>query len=315
MIESLRHWLSGLDGGFFLLLWAGAAGLTLLFVFLGFRYANRARIIAHTPTARLRSAAQGFNEIEGTGRPLNDAPLRSPLTFTPCVWYDVTVERREGSGRNSRWVTTERNRSDTLFMVDDGTGEAFVDPDHARVIEHRRRRWRERRSRTWYSGSSGTGFGGDDHRYTERLLLPGFPVYVLGWLETRGHRNTGESIAAAVEHRRRELLAEWQQDDEKRQRFDLDGDGDISEREWQWAMRLARSQAENEIREADTVRHQGSHTANLIRRPDNGDPYIISGLDQGALIRRKNRRAALFMAAAVVLFVFWFVAQTTRSPF
>lgn len=315
MIESLRAWLSGLDGGFFLLLWAGSAGLAMLFVFLGFRLANRARIIAHTPTARLRSAAQGFNEIEGTGRPLNDAPLRSPLTFTPCLWYDVTVERREGSGKNARWVTKERNRSDALFLVDDGTGEAYVDPDHARVIEHRRRRWRERGTRSWHGGSTPAGFGGDDHRYTERLLLPEFPVYVLGWLETRGHRNTGESVAAAVEHRRRELLAEWQRDDAQRQRFDLDGDGEVSEREWLWAMRLARARAEKEVREADAGGGPADNTANLIRRPGNGEPYIISGLDQQALVRRKTRRGGLFVAGAVVLFVFWLIAQTTRSPF
>ena len=313
MIEGLRAWLAGLDAGFFLLLWGGSIVLILVCLFFGVRDFLRARIIAHTPTSRLRSAAQGFTEIEGSGRPVDEITLNSPLTMTPCLWYDVLVERQEGSGKNRRWVTVDRNRSDALFLVEDDTGEAYVDPDHARVVEHRSKRWRERGSRAWHMGiSSGAG---DQYRYTERLLLPGFPLYVLGWLETRGHRNGGVSRLEAIERRRRELIREWQASDRHRQRFDIDGDGEISEREWDWALRLARSQAEKEVREADAEARSRANVANLLRRPDNGDPYIISGIDQETLVRRKYRRSALLVAGAVLLFVFWYIAQTTRSPF
>ena len=313
MIQGLRDWLAGLDAGFFLLLWGGSIALILVCLFFGFRYFIRARIIAHTPTSRLRSAAQGFTEIEGSGRAVNELPLNSPLTRTPCLWYDVLVERQEGSGKNRRWVTVDRNRSDALLLIEDDTGEAYVDPDHARVVEHRKKRWRERGSRAWHMGmSSGAN---EDYRYTERVLLPGFPLYVLGWLETRGHRNSGVSRLEAVERRRQELIREWQASDRHRQRFDIDGDGEISEREWDWALRLARSQAEKEVREADAEARSRTNVAHLLRRPDNGDPYIISGLDQEALVRRKYRRSALLVAGAVLLFVFWYIAQTTRSPF
>jgi len=313
MIQGLRDWLAGLDAGFFLLLWGGSIALILLSLFFGFRYFVRARIIAHTPTSKLRSAAQGFIEIEGAGRPLDTAPLRSPLTFTPCLWYEVLIERQQGSGKNRRWETVNRNRSDALLLVEDDTGEAYVDPDHARVVEHRKKRWRERGGRSWQAGA--LGGGSDQYRYTERVLLPGFPLYVLGWLETRGHRNGGVSKTEAVERRRQALIREWQASEEHRQRFDIDGDGEISQREWDWALRLARSQAEKEVREADAEAGRGANVAHLLRRPDNGDPYIISGLDQETLVRRKYRRAALLVAGAVLLFVFWYIAQTTRSPF
>ncbi|MGM0516554.1 MAG: GIDE domain-containing protein [Pseudomonadota bacterium] len=313
MVQGLSDWLAGLDAGFFLLLWGGSIVLILLFLFLGFRYFIRARIVAHTPTSKLRSAAQGFNEIEGSGRPVNSAPLKSPLTFTPCLWYDVVVERQEGSGKNRRWVTVNRNRSDALFLVEDDTGEAYVDPDHARIVEHRKNRWRERGARSWQAGV--VGGGNDDYRYTERLIVPGFPLYVLGWLETRGHRNDGISLNEAVERRREQLIREWQADHRQRQRFDIDGDGEISQREWDWALRLARAQARKEVREADGEGRGRANVAHLIRRPDNGDPYIISGIDQETLVRRKYRRAALLIGGAVLLFVFWYIAQTTRSPF
>jgi hypothetical protein len=312
MIQGLRDWLAGLDAGFFLLLWGGSIVLTLLFLFLGFRYFARARIIAHTPTSKLRSAAQGFTEIEGSGRPVNSAPLKSPLTFAPCLWYDVVVERREGSGENRRWVTVRRDRSDALFLVEDGTGEAYVDPDHARIVAHRRKRWRERGTLSWLAGAIGGGNG--DRRYTERLIVPGFPLYVLGWLETRGHRNEGISSSEAMEWRRQQLIREWQADDRQRQRFDINGDGEISQREWDRALRLARAQATREVREADSQPRGSANVVHLIRHPDNGDPYIISGIDQDSLVRRKYRRAALLIGAAVLLFVVWYIAQTTRSP-
>ena len=315
MLDGFRDWLIGLDAGFYLVLWAGSVILTLLFLFLGFRTLIRARIIALTPTARLRSAAQGFNEIEGTGQVVDDHPLYSPLSFTPCLWFEMTIERLESSGENRRWKTVEKRRSDALFRIDDGTGEAFVDPDHARVIPHSRRRWRERGApRGWASGAA-VGFGGQTHRYTEQLLLPDRPLYVLGWLETRGHRNGGVSNRQMVEQRRLELLREWKGDEAARQRFDLDGDGHISEREWDWAMRLARAQAHKEVGEADRERSTGSNVVHLMHRPQNGDPFIVSGLPQQSLVRRKTLKAGAFMAGALALFVFWLIAQSTRNLF
>ncbi|MCL7744969.1 E3 ubiquitin ligase family protein [Guyparkeria hydrothermalis] len=313
MLDAFRDWLTGLDSGFYLAIWAGAAILTLVFLFLGFRTLIRARIIAHTPTSRLRSAAQGFNEIEGTGRAVDDHSLYSPLSFTPCLWFDMTIERLESSGKNRRWVTVERRRSDAVFRVDDDTDEAFVDPDHARVIPHSRRRWRERGVRRGWSTGSSAGFGGQAHRYTEQLLLPEQPLYVLGWLETRGHRNDGGSDLDAVEQRRLDLLREWKTDETARQRFDLDGDGEISEREWSWAMRLARAQARRDVSDADRERVSASNVVHLMRRPDNGDPFIISGLPQDKLVRRKTLKAGAFITGSLVLFVFWLIAQTTRS--
>ena len=313
MLDAFRDWLTGLDSGFYLVLWLGALILTLVFVFFGFRSLIRARIIAHTPTARLRSAAQGFNEIEGTGRGVDDHPLYSPLSFTPCLWFDMTIERLESSGENRRWKTVERRRSDAVFRVDDGSGEAFIDPDHARVIPHSRRRWRERGGRTSWSSGTFAGFGGETHRYTEQMLLPDQPLYVLGWLETRGHRNGGGGKHAAIEQRRLDLLQEWKGDASARAQFDIDGDGEISEREWAWAMRLARAQAKKEIDEADREQTNDDHIVHLMRRPDNGDPFIISGLPQDKLVRRKTLKAGAFIAAALLLFVFWLIAQSTRG--
>ncbi|MFI9653319.1 GIDE domain-containing protein [Guyparkeria sp. GHLCS8-2] len=315
MQDAIADWLTGLDPGFYLVLWLGLLILLLISLFVGFRTLARARIIAHTPTAKLRSAAQGFNEIEGTGRVIDEQPLYSPLTFTRCLWFDMKIERLESSGKNRNWVTVQRRTSDSLLRVDDGTGEAFVDPDHARVIPHSSRRWRERSPGSDWSSTSSLGFGGKPYRYTERLLLPEQPIYVLGWLETRGHRNGGVTDRETIDQRRRELLQEWKHDEAARNRFDLDGDGEISPREWNWAMRLAQAQARKEFSEADQPRLSASNTVHLLHRPPGGEPFIISGLPQETLIRRKTHKAGAFIGAALVLFVIWLIAQGIRTPF
>jgi len=56
----------------------GFLAVTALVAFyLSFRYWYRARLIEDVPTARIRSAPQGYVELEGTGQPLETAPLIS----------------------------------------------------------------------------------------------------------------------------------------------------------------------------------------------------------------------------------------------
>ncbi len=315
MQDALSDWLIGLGPSFYLLIWAGLLTLLMVCLFVGFRTLALARVIAHTPTAKLRSAAQGFNEIEGTGRIVDEHPLYSPLTLTPCLWFDIKIERLESSGKKRNWMTLERRTSDALILIDDGTGEAFVDPDHARVLPHSSRRWRERASATEGSSIASFSFSGKPYRYTERLLLPEQRLYVLGWLETRGYRNDGVSKQEVIERRRRELLQQWKHDAAARERFDLDGNGEISPREWDWAMRLARAQARKELSEVEGPWVSGSNMVHLLHRPTGGEPFVISGLPQETLIRRKTRKAGAFIGAGLVLFVIWLIVQDIRPPF
>lgn len=52
---------------------------------------RRARAILDTPTSRIGSAAQGIVELVGKGRPLPGAPLLSPMTHLPCLWYRYSL--------------------------------------------------------------------------------------------------------------------------------------------------------------------------------------------------------------------------------
>jgi hypothetical protein len=181
-----------------------AGGVILLgFLIYGTFYAfwntarrlREARRMEDMPTSRIRSAAQGYVELQGTGRIL-DKDVRSPLTSTPCLWwaYEVEEQRTDSQG-HSTWVTIEEDDSADPFMIEDDTGKCIVHPAGAEVTTRDRRRWRGFKSHR-HGPPQGLGaifgplFG--SYRYTERLLPRDLPLYTLGLF--RSHGEVGESI-------------------------------------------------------------------------------------------------------------------------
>jgi hypothetical protein len=232
---------------------AGIAALALLAWATALR---RRRAIIGTPTSRIGSAAQGYVELHGRGRPLDINPLHSPLSQRPCLWYRYQVEHRTG---NNKWEIVEQAQSDTSFVLDDGSGRCLVDPEGAEIVTRHRRNWTN-----------------GEYRYTEWMLLQQDEIYVLGNFLTR-HPGQGLDAGADV----RDLLAEWK-DDRVRllKRFDLNGDGELDEREWALARRLARGEVDKRHRE-------------LRQQPElhvvSGAPsslYLISNHDPEKLVRR-----------------------------
>ena len=82
-----------------------------------FHFIRRARLIEDTPTAKVRSAAQGYLELIGRGKYLGDKPLVAPLTGTPCTWYSYKIEREVQSGKQTRWSTVESEISSLPFLL------------------------------------------------------------------------------------------------------------------------------------------------------------------------------------------------------
>lgn len=181
---------------------------------------RRARAVADTPTSKVASAAQGYVELVGTGRPLAGTPLMSPLSHVPCLWFRYTVERKDS---DNKWVTDEKGESDASFILDDGSGECLVDPEGAEMLITQKE--------SWVQG---------DRRYTEWLLIERQKIYALGQFVTRGSVDLDLSVAEDV----KQLLNEWKiRPAELLQRFDLDKNGQLDLREWE----LARNQAKREV--------------------------------------------------------------------
>lgn len=297
LLAPLQQWAAGADTDTFWWTCALLAAATLAGVWLGFRRLRRARLIEDTPTQRLRSAAQGYVELEGTARWMPGPEIRAPLSRTPCVWWRYRIEQRRGSGKNARWHRLEGGVSDDLFLLDDGTGECVIDPEGAQVYPDVRRQWRgaTRRplripsaDRGWL-GRLGIGFG--SYRYSENLISLQAPLHALGSFSTvRAAREADDKAAV------RELLAEWKRDREALlARFDADGDGDIDMQEWE----NARAEA------LETVRRQRAEQAeppdtHVLRKPADGRAFLLSTWPQDKLARYKRISAAFLLAGAAV---------------
>ncbi|MAT65955.1 MAG: hypothetical protein CMN57_09960 [Gammaproteobacteria bacterium] len=250
---------------------------------------SRARLIEDTPTARIRSAPQGYVELEGEAGLLPGPPIVAPLTGRQCVWYRYRIEHEEHSfdskGRSrSHWRTVDSGTSEGLFALEDATGHCVIDPDGAEVHPDDKDVWRGH-SR-WPSEGPPRRRGGlrisaGDYRYTEERLLPG-PLYAVGWFESVRSADGDLREATAA------LLRHWKQDQaDLLARFDADGDGHIDAGEWEQARDAAQQQAIQERA------HKAAEPAvNLLRRPaSSSQAFILSAHPQDHLSRRYRRRA------------------------
>ncbi len=275
-----------------------ALGLSLLGLVGGMVWGTvalrRARLIEDTPTSRLRSAPQGYVELEGTARLMPGADIIAPLSRMHCVWWNFTVCRKETDSRGrSSWRTYNAGRSDDLFLLDDGDGTCIVDNDGAGVTPALKFRWYGNGPTPDRGPKAGGGFLRSTfckYRYDEQLIPISAPVYAIGWFCTERNEAGPIEESAAV----RELLAEWKQDKRKMKLFDTNKDGDLDLKEWEAARRVALQQ----------VRKQALERAldpdfNVLRKPPDGRPYLISAIGQKKTIHRLLWQSGFSYALAV----------------
>lgn len=226
-------WIVGLIGLISLFAWASS-----------FR---RKRLIADTPTSRIGSAAQGYVELHGRAVLDEDNLIRSPVSGISCIWYRYRIYQRRD---DNKWQQVAHGISDSIFQITDGSGQCFIDPDHAEIIGAERR--------TTTAGQ---------YRRVEELLF-GHSVYALGEFSTQGGAASQLDLKSDVAA----LLAEWKRDRATlHQRFDLDGNGEIDLQEWELARRAAQREMEKQHRE---IRAQsGTH---VMRAPRDGRLFILS---------------------------------------
>lgn len=209
---------------------------------------RRLQALEDYPLSKITSAPQGYVSLEGRAALFPGKPLDSPLTHRPCCWYSYQVKAVDDK-RHSGSVG-EHETSEWSFMMNDGSGECVVDPVGARLVSGRVARWRV-----------------GDFRYTERLILPGDPLLVLGEFATSGSTVTEHD----VEFQAGQLIAEWKKDMPALiKRFDLDAGGRISDQNWE----RVRTQARRDV-EAELARNP-PQPQNEISKPGDKRPFIIS---------------------------------------
>lgn len=266
---------------------AGAASFHL-----AFRWLHRARLIADTPTAKVRSAAQGYVELEGRAKLMEGEPIHAPLSGARCVWYSYKVEKREtdyeDGRRSSRWRTVERGVSEAIFHLEDDTGRCIVDPDGADVAPSVRLKWRGHLPRPEHApqrtGFWNSLFSSGPYRYTEYRIQENDPLYAIGQFVSLGGAD-GANLRTEMG----DLLNRWKQNRSGLiRRFDANGDGEIDAEEWE----TARQHAEREVIASWRERTRPTEF-HLMKKPDYGRPYLLSVIPQDKLTERYRRNAWL----------------------
>lgn len=262
---------------------ACAAGIGL--IFFAFRHSHRYRLIADTPTSKIRSAVQGYTELEGHIIETPDLPLLlSPLGNRECVWYRYSVDRQVRDEKKTRWVSERNGSSSQWFQLDDKTGTCMIDPEGAEVQAVHKYTWYGDTLFPTAIGNSGlhnfdSSMLGSRYRYTEHLLFPHEKLYALGQFQTVG----GGRDKLDLEHISGELIRQWKQNYQQLlERYDSDNDGQIDLDEWQQVKQDAWRMALIEQEKVDNM-----PTVNVLDKPPIRDrPLLLSSHDQKKLIRR-----------------------------
>lgn len=290
-----------------------AAALAVATFAATFVFTHRTRLIEDTPTSRLRSAAQGYIEVEGIASLMPGPAIVCPLTMTDCAWWRYKVEQKQTrtdlrGRRRTRWVTVDSGTSDDCFLINDGTGQCVVDPTGAQVIPAVTRRWYGHRPRPDVGWEHGRGFWRSafcDYRYTEELILPANAVYALGSYRTQ----SGAPDAFDEQADLRELLHKWKHDKAMMALLDRNKDGTVDMKEWEAARRMA----VQKVREQHVERAVNTPDLNILARPKDRRPYILSGIPQVNLIRRYRRYAMACLGAMTVAAGFFLWALNARG--
>ncbi len=260
-------------------------------------YWHQAKLIENIPTAKVRSAPQGYTELKGRAKLMNGPVIVAPLSRTSCLWYRMTIEekirRSDGQGRYGyTWRRVKCETSDELFLLEDETGQCVIDPEDAEVTTYYKKSWTNFRITP-------------PRRYTEELILHNDPLYAIGLFTTLTHVSQQQQ-REDVSH----LLRQWKTDPAMLlHRFDTDRDGEISLQEWEQARQAAIAQIRREL-----TRKERMPQLNLLKAsPRRGQRFILSTLPEQVLIQHVLRQALWMMGVFFLTgcIVFYLVSMRT----
>ena len=92
--------------------------------FKGFRVFREFKIVADTPCMPIRSIPMGLVQVRGQA--LTDQLIPSPITHTPCCFYQIKIERYE-TGEHGGWKHHRTDMDGAKFYIQDKTGKVLVD--------------------------------------------------------------------------------------------------------------------------------------------------------------------------------------------
>lgn len=101
--------------------------IAIFCIYMGFKKWDVWKQIDRIPTRGTMNLVDGPVEVKGYARNIPGQSLISPLTGTPCVSYNVYIQRSESRrNRKSHWKTIDRQSVSNDFLVEDNEGKVKV---------------------------------------------------------------------------------------------------------------------------------------------------------------------------------------------
>ena len=294
LVASLESNVIQLDSVEFSAILIFISGLCLLSFYRMYRRYHFARVIVNTPTAKIRSAAQGYVELNGQAQLMDGPLIYSPISGRACVWYRYKIEEKvqasDSKGRSvSHWRIVKQLTSGELFLLEDDTGRCVIDPDEADVITTDKR--------TWYKNHVVP-----PRRYTEELITDKEPLYAIGLFKTLANVER-QKLRQHVS----QLLRHWKNDDPNQllDDFDSNKDGELSQHEWE-QVRLA---AERQIKREHGQQEKMEQLNVLKSSPHKDQAFILSTVSEDKLIRHYRWRTLIslftfFISGSIAVWIF-----------
>jgi hypothetical protein len=154
--------------------------------FKGFRVFREFKIVADTPRMPIRSVSMGLVQVRGTA--LSDKLIPSPVTCTPCCFYQVKIERYE-TGEHGGWKHHCTDMDGAKFYLQDKTGKVLIDSYSAEYDLPQSEPREVDGSHVGASFAAAMGVGPSDQellQYIQRAGVHQLAGKVEHWLDSKG---------------------------------------------------------------------------------------------------------------------------------
>ncbi|MDB6096781.1 MAG: hypothetical protein JWM09_1059 [Francisellaceae bacterium] len=255
--------------------------ISILPLYLCFKYLMYSYDIINFPTSKIRSATQGYVELNGLPQPYDSKPLISKLSKQECVWYRYSIS--DISRRNRAvipfWVV-EEGASQEPFWIKDETDLCLIHPENAKIISQKKTIWYAEDKNPDNMQTKRT-LKNMNYMFIEELIYSNIPINAMGMFHTIYPQFTkGDQQKTDVNN----LLVNWKADYKNAlERFDTNKDGIISAEEWEVAIKTAEAEIKNKYSSNDI----NTKPINILTNeglPKN-KPFIISQMPKQKLIR------------------------------
>ncbi len=184
------------------------SSISVIWLVIGWLKAKMLNQMIDTPTSLVRSAALGHSELVGQVRPSREGVLRVVVDGNSRMFMDNmvafrwtyeqqqerTVQTKDGTRTERRWVTIRSDSGGCPFILHDGTGgirvngKSFKRNEYGNYIKRWDGAFAESLGQQFMSSLIAGVLGGwrvVDHRWTLYGIKLGNPVYIMGEIRSR----------------------------------------------------------------------------------------------------------------------------------